>query len=59
MDGWDWEDITVETGEWWLFLLGLALLLAGLAAGYAIGRQAERKEWQRRRPVPLDQGPLP
>jgi hypothetical protein len=59
MSGWDWEDITVETGEWWLFLLGLALLLAGLAAGYAIGAQAERKEWERRRPVPLDQGPLP
>jgi hypothetical protein len=43
MSDWDWEGIAVETGEWWLLLLGLVVFLAGLAAGYLAGMQAERQ----------------
>ena len=48
MDGWDWGDIHVITGEWWLALIGLALLLIGLAVGYALGQSRERDRWRRR-----------
>jgi len=42
MSDWDWEDIHVATGEWWLALIGLLLLLVGLGLGYALGQKAER-----------------
>jgi len=59
--GWDWDDITVQTGEWWLFLLGLLALLAGLGVGYLLGQQTERKRWARTSltPPPPSAGPLP
>lgn len=44
MDGWDWDSINVISGEWWLLIIGLLVLLAGLGAGYLWGRRdAERR----------------
>jgi len=50
MDEWDWNGIEVVNGEWWLLVIGLLLLLGGMAIGYILGRQAERKYWERRTP---------
>lgn len=37
MSDWDFGDIHVTTGEWWLVIIGLLLLIIGLGLGYWLG----------------------
>lgn len=39
MNGWDWQEIDVQTGEWWLLLLGLAPAIIALCLGYWLGHR--------------------
>ena len=43
MDGWDWEDIDVWAGEWWLLTIAILAAAVALAAGYLLGKNAEHK----------------
>lgn len=43
MSEWDWGDIHVITGEWWLFVIALAVLLVGILIGYLLGVKAEKE----------------
>jgi len=49
MDDWNWNDIVVESGQWWLLLIVLGVLVVGLLAGWIGGVHEERKHWERDR----------
>ena len=43
---WNFEDIVVASGGWWLALIGLLLLLGGIAIGYYTAREQDRKRYR-------------
>ena len=43
---WNFEDIVVASGGYWLALIGLLLLLVGGAIGYYSARERDRKRYQ-------------
>ena len=49
MDAWDWGDIHVITGEYWLALIALTIAAIAFGIGYLLGekqgRRRERELW--------------
>jgi hypothetical protein len=54
---WDWNSIT--TGEWWVVLIALAMLLVGTAAGYVLGQRKAQEEYRANEAFSSTTRPLP
>ena len=47
MGDWDWNSITVTSGEWWLFLIGIVLIIVSVIVGWFLGyrKGLEEHNW--------------
>lgn len=43
---WDWDKITVMSGGWWLFLIGVLLLVLGALFGYWSGYRSAKERYE-------------